>query len=166
MILNKRKQLDKKQKINSFLDSVKNDYKKYFDYILREKQQQYYAMELLNKYVDDLIKTNKLAENDLENAKGDQYEILSEIGKIKKELDEISQENRELRIKLDVKNRQLEELDQKQNFYEDDLNQKDKERYKLHLHAKGLEKELEENQQLVKRYEKKIDEVKKLIFTS
>lgn len=89
MILNKRKELEKKEKINNFLGNVKNDYQKYFNYILKEKQQQYYAMELLNKYVDDLIKTNKLAENDLEKAKGDQHEILSEIGKIKKELDEL-----------------------------------------------------------------------------
>jgi hypothetical protein len=89
MILNKRKEIKKKQKINFFLDNVKNDYQRYFEYILREKQQQYYAMELLNKYIEDLIKTNKLAENDLQKAKHDQREILSEIGKIKKEIDEI-----------------------------------------------------------------------------
>jgi uncharacterized protein YoxC len=78
---------------------------------------------------------------------------------IKKELDEFIQENREFKIKIDVKNRQLEELDHKQNFYEDDLNQKDKEKYKLHLQVKSLEKELEENKQLFKKYENKIDEV-------
>jgi hypothetical protein len=81
--------LDKKKKVNHFLESVKEDYAKYHTYILKEKQQQYNAFLLLNEYIDDLAKTDKLVQNQLRTAKYDQREIIGEINKIKGELDEI-----------------------------------------------------------------------------
>lgn len=95
----------------------------------------------------------------MENEIANNEDYKSKYYMTKKEMENLINDNRELKIKMDVKNRQLEELDYKQNFYEDDLNQKDKEGYKLNMQAKSLEKELEENKQLIKRYENKIDEV-------
>ena len=46
-------------------------------------------MGLLKKYVDDLIVTGKMTDTDLQNAKQDQQELMGEVGKIKKGLDEI-----------------------------------------------------------------------------
>jgi hypothetical protein len=89
LLVNKSKDLKKKQDTNEFLDIVKNDYNKYYTYILKEKQQQYEAMNMLNNYLDDLIKSEKLVNNQLRTAKIEQGEILSEMNKIKTELDEL-----------------------------------------------------------------------------
>ena len=89
LLVKKKKELDKKKKVNHFLESVKEDYAKYHTYILKEKQQQYNAFLLLNEYIDDLAKTDKLVQNQLRTAKYDQREIIGEINKIKGELDEI-----------------------------------------------------------------------------
>ena len=40
LLVKKKKELDKKQKLNTYLDTVKDDYNKYYDYIVGEKQQQ------------------------------------------------------------------------------------------------------------------------------
>lgn len=89
LLIQKSKQLKKKEKINEFLDDVKNDYNKYYNYILREKQQQLQAMTILSEYLDDLVNSEKLVNNQLKSAKIDQRQILEEMSKIKRELDEL-----------------------------------------------------------------------------
>jgi hypothetical protein len=89
LLVKKKKELDKKQKINQFLEGVKDDYAKYHNYILNEKQQQYNALLLLKEYMDDLSKTDNLVQSQIRSAKYDQNEIINEIDKIKVELDEI-----------------------------------------------------------------------------
>ena len=87
LILQKTKAIEKKQKVNHFLEGVANDYKKYYEYIVNEKQKQYEYMQLLQTYLDDLMKTEKLAHHELKHAKRDQREILREMDTIKSELD-------------------------------------------------------------------------------
>ena len=89
LILDKSKKIKKNETINIFLRDVANDYKKYSDYIINEKQQQYNSMKILQSYLDDLIKTDKLAEFELKNARRDQRELLDEMDKIKMELDKL-----------------------------------------------------------------------------
>lgn len=89
-ILKKGQALDKNRKANEFLEGVKNDYRKYYDYIIREKQQQYESMKILQQYLDDLTKTEKLADHEMNNLKYDQAELLLEMDKIKTELDKIT----------------------------------------------------------------------------
>lgn len=89
LLIKKRKELDKKQQMNHFLGDVKSDYAKYYEYIVQEKQQQYDAMMLLKEYLNDLVKTEKLVNNQLTTVKYDQKEILSEIDRLKIELDEL-----------------------------------------------------------------------------
>ena len=89
LILQKTKEIKKKGKCNIFLEDVANDYKKYHEYILNERQQQYNSMKTLQAYLDDLIKTDKLADYELKQAKRDHKEILHELDKIKIELDKV-----------------------------------------------------------------------------
>ena len=92
-ILEKNKELQKKQKINEFLDVVKNDYQQYYNHIIQEKQKQYQAMQLLNDYLDDLVTTNKVVDNELLKAKQDQRQILREMDVIRKDMDELTKYN-------------------------------------------------------------------------
>ena len=89
LLVNKKKDLDKKHKLNQYLSGVKEDYSKYYDYILTEKQQQHQALNLLKEYINDLIKTEHLVDDQLRTAKYDQKDIIGEIDKIKAQLDEL-----------------------------------------------------------------------------
>lgn len=87
-ILEKNNELEKKRQINEFLDLVKKDYQQYYNHIITEKQKQYEAMSLLNNYLDDLVTTNKVVNNELIKAKHDQKQVLREMDTIRKEIDE------------------------------------------------------------------------------
>ena len=89
LLLKKKKDLDKKQNLIHFLTGVTKDYAKYYNYILNEKQQQYKMLLLLKEYLNDLIKTEDLVDDQRRTAKHDQQNILKEIGKVKGELDDL-----------------------------------------------------------------------------
>lgn len=87
LLLEKRKYLEENVKENHFLENVRNDYKKYHDFILKQKQDQVKSMQFLNQYIDDLMVSGKLTEQDIVNSKREKQEIRSEVDKIKKDLD-------------------------------------------------------------------------------
>ena len=89
LLVKKKKELDKKYKLNHYLSGVKDDYSKYYNYIIGEKQQQYNALQLLKEYMSDLIKTGQVVDEQLRTAKYDQKDIIGEIDKVKAELDEL-----------------------------------------------------------------------------
>lgn len=89
LLVKKKKELDKKYDSNHYLSGIKDDYTKYYDYIVKEKQQQHNALLLLNEYINDLMKTEHLVDEQLRTAKHDQKDILKEIDKVKVELDEL-----------------------------------------------------------------------------
>ena len=89
LLVKKKKDLDKKNKLNHYLDGVKNDYTKYYEFILNEKQQQHNALILLKEYINDLIKTEHLVDDQLRTAKYDQKDILKKMDRVKGELDEL-----------------------------------------------------------------------------
>ena len=91
-LLNKRKILKKTVKENRFLEGVKDDYEKYHQFIVNQKESQIKAMSLLNNYIGDIIVSGKLTEKDIKASKSEQQEILSQIDKIKNDLDEIMKE--------------------------------------------------------------------------
>jgi len=93
MLIEKRRELEEKAKLNAFLHEVKSDYAKYYDFILKEKQQQYDALMLIKAYVGDLVKTDQLVGEQLRVAQYDQRDIIGEIDKVKAELDEIIKQN-------------------------------------------------------------------------
>ena len=96
MLLNKQKKIKFIIKHNSFLDAVKNDYITYYNYISQQKQDQIKALELLNQYIHDLSVSGELSNHDIENSKFEQQRILHEIQSIKKGLDDIIKNTKQL----------------------------------------------------------------------
>ena len=90
LILDKNKALNKKKKGNHFLQEVKEDYQKYYDYLIHEKKREYESMKLLQSYLEELIQTQKMTNMDFKNAKYEQKQILNEMDKIKMELDNLT----------------------------------------------------------------------------
>ena len=89
-LLDKRVQLDKQLQTNEFLDVVKEDYKKFYDIILRQKREQYVALLLLNKYIGKIRKSGELSKNNSLDAELEQKKILEELSKIKKGIRELT----------------------------------------------------------------------------
>lgn len=89
MLLDKQKKLRFIEKQNHFLDAVKDDYNKYYNYISQQKQDQITALEMLNKYIHDLTVSGELSKHNIQDAKFEQERILHEVKSIKKGLDNI-----------------------------------------------------------------------------
>lgn len=92
LIVKKTKDIDNKQNMNAYLVDVKSDYNKYYSYMLKQKQQQHDSLVLLKEYMQDLITTDNLANEQLRIAKHDQKQIVDEIDKVKAELDKLIQQ--------------------------------------------------------------------------
>jgi hypothetical protein len=93
-LLDKQKELKKESQYNEFLKTIYSDYKTYHEYIIREKEEQIAAMESLKDYIKDIIKTNKLTEEQIANAKREQEYILKEMDNIRGDLEIIVKETR------------------------------------------------------------------------
>jgi hypothetical protein len=89
MLLEKQKKLRFVYKQNQFLDVVRQDYDKYYSYIVKQKQDQMKALQLLNNYVVDLTRSGNLTKHNLADAKHEQRKIVSEMKSIQMNLDEI-----------------------------------------------------------------------------
>jgi len=92
-LLKKRKELEKKEKLNLYLAKVKEDYDNYYEEELEKKKRELNAMSILNDYVIYLENQNHLVNNQLIVAKHDKKHISKEINKIKKELDKLTDIN-------------------------------------------------------------------------
>jgi hypothetical protein len=92
-LLKKRKELEKKEKLNLHLAKVKEDYDNYYEEEVEKKKKQLNAMSILNDYVSYLEDQNHLVNNQLIVAKHDKKHISKEINKIKKELDKLTDIN-------------------------------------------------------------------------
>ena len=103
MLLDKQKKIRFISKQNKFLDAIKNDYAKYYGYIVKQKQDQMEALDMLNKYIHDLTISGKLSKNNIEDAKHEQSKILNELKNIKKGLDGIMNDTNDITINLKQK---------------------------------------------------------------
>ena len=92
-LLEKQNKMHGISKQNQFLELVKQDYKKYYDIIIQQKQEQLKALELLKNYIHDLSVSGNLSKGNIKDGLYEQKKILHEIKKIKKGLDEIIQTN-------------------------------------------------------------------------
>ena len=92
MLINKQKNFKNLTKQNEFLNEVKQDYNKYYGYIVKQKEDQMSALTLLNGYIKDLTVSGTLSKNNIEDAKNEQNKILTEINSIKKGIDDIIKE--------------------------------------------------------------------------
>jgi len=96
MLLEKQKKLHFITKQNQFLDVIRNDYQKYYGYINQQKLDQIRALEVLDEYIKDLTLSGKLTKHNIEDAKEEQNKILKEMNSIKKTLDSIINDTKEL----------------------------------------------------------------------
>ena len=92
-LINQRGYLNRTIKENEYLEGVRNDYKKYNNYVVKQKEDQIKAMKILNQYIEDIKVSGKLTEHDIEETRKEQQEILNEIDTIKNSLDELIDEN-------------------------------------------------------------------------
>jgi hypothetical protein len=91
MLLEKQKKYKKISKQNHFLEEIKNDYSNYSNYIMKQKQEQIQALEILQNYVQDLSVSGNLSKQNVKDAKYEQKKILNEINLIKTNLSQIIQ---------------------------------------------------------------------------
>ena len=90
MLIDKQKKFKNITKQNEFLSEVKQDYNKYYGYIVKQKQEQMSALNMLNTYIKDLTVSGKLSKNNVDDAKNEQQKILTEINSIKSGIDDIT----------------------------------------------------------------------------
>jgi DNA repair exonuclease SbcCD ATPase subunit len=105
MLIDKQKKFKNLTKQNEFLNEVKQDYNKYYGYIVKQKEDQMSALTLLNGYIKDLTVSGTLSKNNVQDAKNEQQKILTEINSIKKGIDEIIKETGN--INSDVKPKEV-----------------------------------------------------------
>jgi len=102
MLINKQKKLHFILKQNRFLDAVKNDYEKFYKYIIEQKNYQIRALQILDEYIKDLTLSGKLTKHNIEDAKEEQIKILNEVNLIKESLDSIITTTEELSNKKKI----------------------------------------------------------------
>jgi hypothetical protein len=88
-LLDQQREIEEFSKQNHFLEEVKQDYTNYHKYIADQKREQIDAMQLLNKYINDLTVSGELSKQNMVDAKQEQQKILDEIDTIKQNLDSI-----------------------------------------------------------------------------
>jgi uncharacterized membrane-anchored protein YhcB (DUF1043 family) len=91
LLFEKRNYLKKVRNQNEFLEEVISDYGKYYGYIVEQKQEQMRALDMLNKYINDLIEKENMTSENLKDAKKEQKKIIYEMKKIKKGLDSFTE---------------------------------------------------------------------------
>jgi|UniRef100_A0A6C0IPE8 hypothetical protein len=89
MLLQKREALKNSVKQNRFLEDVKRDYDNYHEFLISQKREQVDALEYINSYISDITKEGGLNDEKIQETRVQQEWILSELQKIKRELDEI-----------------------------------------------------------------------------
>lgn len=92
MLIQKQKKLKQLIKQNNFLKDVRNDYVSYNNYIVKQKEDQIIALQLLKKYIHDLTISGNLSENNLKDALYEQNKIKKELRSIKLSLDHLMNE--------------------------------------------------------------------------
>ena len=102
MLLDKQIKYKKISKQNHFLEEIKNDYSNYSNYIMKQKQEQIQALEILHNYVKDLTISGNLSKQNVKDAKYEQKKIIKELKSIKRNLDEVIQDDGNIHINNDI----------------------------------------------------------------
>ena len=92
LLLEKQKKMNVLAKQNAFLVGVRDDYNRYHQYVVKQKQDQINAMESLHQYLADLANSTDMTVNNIKDASIEQDKILKVMRKIKGELDELVNE--------------------------------------------------------------------------
>ena len=89
LLLAKQKMLRKTAKQNHLLNDIMQDYATYYQFIIKQKQDQIRSMEIIKQYLNDIIVSGNFAKTDIIQAKKEQKAILGEINNIRENLYEI-----------------------------------------------------------------------------
>ena len=81
---------------NTFLEDVYNDYKRYHEYILLEKQKQKVQMEFILEYLENSIEGKELSEEMITRAKFERKNILRSLNSVRDDLNELTVKGRDL----------------------------------------------------------------------
>lgn len=84
-----KKQIEEEEDKITFLNDVKDDYEKYYNYIKNQKEQQVQALNFLENYFSALITRGKLSNENILEAKKEQDKIIKTINSIKNNLEEL-----------------------------------------------------------------------------
>jgi len=89
MLIEKQKKLRFISKQNAFLTAVKDDYDKYNNYIVKQREDQMKAFQVINYYLDDLKRSGELTKSNIKDSKYEQQKIVNEIKKIQRNMDKL-----------------------------------------------------------------------------
>lgn len=92
MLIEKQKKIRFISKQNTFLGAVKEDYDKYNNYIIKQREDQLKALQILNYYLDDLSRSSNLTKANIKDSKFEQQKIVNEIKKVQKNLNNLISE--------------------------------------------------------------------------
>ena len=90
ILIENYKHLKKNTKANQFLQGVLDDYKKHFDYIIKEKEKQYNTLNMISNYLNKISEEVKMSDTLIHESEIEQGKILNELNKLKLEIDELS----------------------------------------------------------------------------
>ena len=96
MLLDKQKNFTSLTKQNHFLNDVKEDYSRYYNYIAQQKRDQMSALNLLKEYMHDLTVSGTLTLNNIKDAEMEQEKIIREVKAIKSNLDSLVNKTKDI----------------------------------------------------------------------
>ena len=86
---NKSIDIQTTSKENAFLIDIANDYSKYNTVIKKQKMDQIAMFDTLSQYISKISETMDKTDNVLRQSKKQQHQIMGEIHRLRKELDDI-----------------------------------------------------------------------------
>ena len=89
-LLKKRSYLQNLVSGNEFLDEVIDDYDKFYNIIIKQKQEQHTSLANISEYIDKIALNTNITNSILNDSKYDQRIILNQMNIINKELDTLS----------------------------------------------------------------------------
>ena len=93
-LLNGLLQMEKRRNENKFLETVYQDYKRYHDYIIKEKEKQKLQMEFLLEYLEETMSGREITQEMQNRAKFERKNILRSLTSIRNDLTELTKESR------------------------------------------------------------------------
>ena len=88
-MLEKQRQIERTKLENAYLEGIAEDYNTYKNALLKQKQQQVNALKTISEYISESNRNINQSEHLLQQSRNEQREILSEIKKIKLEIQEL-----------------------------------------------------------------------------
>ena len=89
ILIEKQKLINKNIRFNKLLEHIRNDYEKYYNYIIQQKREQIQAMNILNSYIRELSNSGSLSKNNSKDAKFEENKILNEIKHIEHSMNDL-----------------------------------------------------------------------------